>query len=171
MSTATAIPAPVAVYREEQLFGWWWYALMAAMVVIACFFFTIRHEADQARSEPATLAIVVGLTLPAIFTLGVLRMTTEVTATRIEVWFGWVPTYRRIFDAGAIRRVEVVTYRPWADCGGWGIRTGVDGERVLNARGDRGVRLHMVDGSRLLLGSQTPEALAEAIGRAMNPAG
>jgi hypothetical protein len=171
VSSATAIPAPVAVYREEQLFGWWWYALMAAMVAIACYFFSIRHEADQARSEPATLAIVVGLTLPAIFTLGVLRMTTEVTATRIEVWFGWVPTYRRAFDAGAVRRVEVVTYRPWADCGGWGIRTGPDGERVFNARGNRGVRLQMVDGSRLLLGSQTPESLAEAIERAMNPAG
>ena len=171
MSTATAIPAPTAVYREEQLFGWWMYALMAAMVAVACYFFTIRHEADAARSEPATLAIVVGMTLPAIFTLGVLRMTTEVTATRIEVWFGWVPTYRRAIDAGLVRRAEVVSYRPWADCRGWGVRTGPDGERVLNARGDRGVRLHMADGSRLLIGSQTPEALASAIERAMTPGG
>ncbi len=171
MSTATAIPAPVAVYREEQLFGWWTYALMAVMLAIACFFVSIRHEADRARSEPATIAILVGLTLPAIFTVGVLRMTTIVTASRVEVWFGWVPTYRRALDAGAIHRAEVVTYRPWADCGGWGIRTGRDGERVLNARGDRGVRLHMIDGSRLLIGSQTPEALAAAIERAMNPGG
>lgn len=171
MSTATAIPGPVAVYREEQLFGWWVYALMALMVAIACVFYAIRPEADPARRDPATLAILVGLTLPAVFTLGVLRMTTEVTALRVEVWFGWIPTYRRVLDAGAVRRVEVVTYRPWADCGGWGIRTGRDGERVLNARGDRGVRLHMADGSRFLLGSQTPESLAAAIERAMNPAG
>ena len=169
MSTATAIPAPTAVYREEQLFGWWVYALMAAMIATACYFVSIRHEADAARSEPATLAIVVGLTLPAIFTLGVLRMTTEVTASRIEVWFGWVPTYRRAIDAGMIRRAEVVTYRPWADCRGWGVRTGVDGELVLNARGDRGVRLHLADGSRLLIGSQMPEALAAAVERAMSP--
>ena len=118
-----------------------------------------------------TIAILVGLTLPVIFTAGVLRMTTEVTASRVEVWFGWIPTYRRVLDIGSVRRVEVVTYRPWADCGGWGIRTGRDGERVLNARGDRGVRLHMIDGSRLLVGSQTPEALAAAIERAKNPAG
>ena len=47
VSTATAIPAPVAVYREEQLFGWWIYALMAVMLAIACYFLSIRHEAEQ----------------------------------------------------------------------------------------------------------------------------
>jgi hypothetical protein len=171
VSTAAAISGPTAVYHEEQLFGWWVYALMATMVAVACYFFSIRHEADQARSEPANLAIVVGLTLPAILTLGVLKMTTEVTATRLEVWFGWVPTYRRAIDVGAIRRVEVVTYRPLADCKGWGVCTGPDGERVLHARGNRGVRLYMVDGSKILIGSQTPEALAASIERGMSPVG
>jgi hypothetical protein len=171
VSTATAIPAPTAVYREEQLFGWWFYALMAAMVAIACVFLAIRPEADPTRRDPVTIAILVGLTLPSVFTVGVLRMTTEVTASRIEVWFGWLPTYRRTVDAGSVRRVEVVTYRPWADCRGWGIRTGLDGERVLNARGNRGVRLHLADGSRLLIGSQSPEILAASIERGMNPAG
>ena len=41
-----------------------------------------------------------------------LYMTTEVTPTDVRVWFGWVPTYRRIVLIGAVRRVEVVTFRP-----------------------------------------------------------
>ncbi|HEY2158107.1 MAG TPA: hypothetical protein VGH33_20935 [Isosphaeraceae bacterium] len=171
MSTAAAIPAPVAVYHEEQLFGWWVYAMIAAVVAIVCVLTLPRSVADGGHGPSVPVVLIAILALPTALVVGVLRMTTEVTASRVEVWFGWVPTYRRCLDAGAIRRVEVVTYRPLADCGGWGIRTGRDGERVLNARGDRGVRLHMIDGSRLLIGSQTPEMLAASIERAMGPGG
>jgi hypothetical protein len=101
--------------------------------------------------------------------IGVLRMTTEVTPTDLRVWFGWVPTYRRFVAIGTIQRIEVVSYRPLIDYGGWGIRSGRDGERVLNARGNRGVRLELTDGSRLLIGSQRPEVLALAIERALRP--
>jgi len=68
-----------------------------------------------------------------------------------------------------IVRYRVVQYRPILDYGGWGIRAGRDGERVLNARGDRGVRLELADGSSLLIGSQRPEELAETLERARRP--
>ena len=68
---------------------------------------------------------------------------------------------------GTIRSIEVVTYRPIADYGFWGIRTGRDGERALIARGNRGVRLELADGTRLLIGSQRPEALAAAMDRTL----
>ncbi len=67
----------------------------------------------------------------------------------------------------SIVRIEVVSYRPLMDYGGWGIRVGRDGERVLNARGNRGVRIELTDGTRLLIGSQRPEALAVAIERTL----
>jgi hypothetical protein len=87
----------------------------------------------------------------------------------VRVWFGWVPTYRRFVVIGTVQKIEVVVYRPFADYGGWGIRTGRDGERALNARGNRGVRLELTDGTRLLIGSQRPEALAIAIERTLRP--
>ncbi len=46
---------------------------------------------------------------------------------------------------------------------------GRDGERALIARGNRGVRLELIDGSKLLIGSQRPEALAMALERALRP--
>ena len=96
-------------------------------------------------------------------------MTTEVTPTEVRVWFGWVPIYRRAVPITNIHAIEVVQYRPIVDYGGWGIRAGRDGERVLNARGNRGVRLELADGTRLLIGSQRPEELAETIERARRP--
>ena len=45
------------------------------------------------------------------------------------------------------------------DYGGWGIRKGRDGKRVFNARGNRGVRLELSDGTRLLIGSRARKNL------------
>ena len=178
MSVATLVPAAV-IYREEQNFDWWVYALLAVLDVLAWLGLVwLLHKAPDRAALPDSWAIevpvsvsVVGLFLPAILMVGLLRMTTEVTPTHVRVYFGWVPTYRRAVAVAAIQRLEVVTYRPIADYGGWGIRSGRDGERVLNARGDRGVRLDLSDGTRLLIGSQRPEELARVLERAMRPGG
>ena len=169
-SSAVAIPQPSAIYREEQLFGWWVYALMVVMVAISSYFLKIRLEgAEGSASYPHSFGIIVGFVLPTILVIGVLRMSTEVALGRIEVSFGWIPTYRRSINIVAIQRVEVVTYQPLKHCHGWGLRYGRDGERVFNARGNQGVRLHMIDGSRLLIGSQKPEEVAAAIKRVLPP--
>jgi len=177
VSVAALRPAGV-VYREEQYFAWWIYALLGVMVALAWLGPFWLHRggpqpavAAQGWRLEVPIVLAVGLVLPSTLVFGVLRMTTEVTPTDVRVWFGWVPTYRRFVPIGSVQKIEVVSYRPLADFGGWGIRTGRDGERVLRARGDRGVRLDLADGTRLLIGSQKPEALAVAIERALRPGG
>ena len=59
-------------------------------------------------------------------------------------------------------KVAAVTYRPIRDYGGWGIRM-VPGGRAYNVSGDRGVRIDFADGKHVLIGSQQPEVLAEAL--------
>jgi hypothetical protein len=170
-----AIHPPAAVYREEQNFGWWVYAVVSAIMLLGLallagpFIGGSGVPAGGSRVQSAFLGVCVGMILPPVLVLGVLRMTTEVAPGSVRVWFGWVPTYRRLIDLSAVVRIEVVQYRPFRDYGGWGIRIGRDGERVLNARGDRGVRLFFSDQQKLLIGSQKPEALAAAIERAMQP--
>lgn len=175
MSVATAIHRPVAIFREEQNFGWWVYALLAVMAgigVVAAFWM----RPDEPPTNPTSihfeipLALAIGLILPSVLIMGVLRMTTEVIPTDVRVWFGWFPTYRRDIAISEIVMLEVVRYRPIRECGGWGIRTGPDGEKVLNARGDRGVRLRLRDGTRILIGSQRPDELARAIEEARHQA-
>jgi hypothetical protein len=175
VAVASFQPAAV-VYREEQNFDWRVYALAAlteALVGLTLVWFYQKGHAPAFGGPLKELALglfaLVGLCLPPLVVVGLLRMTTEVTPTDLRVWFGWVPTYRRFVAIGTIQRIEVVSYRPLADYGGWGIRSGRDGERVLNARGNRGVRLDLIDGTRLLIGSQRPEALAVAIERALRP--
>ena len=173
MAVASFQPAAV-VFREEQNFDWRAYALLIAAETIfwaPLFWKVYRHPQPAAlvnhHSLELACAIAICVGIPVTLLIGLLRMTTEVTPTDLRVWFGWIPTYRRMVSVATIVRLEVVSYRPLTDYWGWGIRSGRDGERVLNARGNRGVRIDLADGTRLLIGSQLPEELAVALEHAM----
>lgn len=165
-SVATLQPA-TALFREEQYFDWRVYALVAAVEILTAL--GMLHH--NAWSTELILGLIVATGLLTSLAVLVLRMTTEVTPTDVRVWFGWVPIYRRVVPLVGIRRIEPTTFRPIADYGFWGVRSGRDGDRALIARGDRGVRLELADGSLLVIGSQRPEELAMAIQTAMPPPG
>jgi hypothetical protein len=175
-SVATMRPA-ATIFREEQFFDWRVYAVIAAIELFAGYWsvWLLRHWGPVATllarrwSLDFSLGLLIALVLPYILVVWLLQMTTEVTPTEIRVWFGSVPIYRRVVQVTDIVGFRVLQYRPILDYGGWGIRAGRDGERVLNARGDRGVLLELCDGSKLLIGSQRPEELAETLQRARRP--
>ncbi len=173
--SSTTLRPPSAIYREEQNFAWWIYVLLIVMAVVGVGSFLGADPPEAARSPggwglEVPLVLAIALVLPSVLILGVLHMTTQVTPTQCQVWLGWIPTYRTAVPLATIVSIEIVEYRPIADYGGWGIRRGRDGERVLNARGNRGVRLTLSDGARLLIGSQKPENLALAIDQARRAA-
>lgn len=169
-SVATMRPA-ATLFHEEQYFDWRVYTLLGAIELAAglvLLWWTYRAEpaALMARAWNLEFALGVGagLGLPFfLLTFFVLHMTTEATPDVLTVWYGWVPIYRRSVTIADIRSCEVVEYRPIADHGGWGVRACRDGERVLTARGDRGVRIVFADGGKLLVGSQRAEELAEVL--------
>ena len=179
MSTVATMRPAATVFHEEQYFDWRVYALIAVLELVGGLAVWSGSLATGALSPPSwltsgrsnsPLAAVISLALPLLLTVYLLQMTTEVTPTEVRVWYrlgsdlppGGVDL--EFSDSHA-----VVEYRPIVDHGGWGIRAGRDGERVLTARGNRGVRLELADGTRLLIGSQRPEELAETIERARRP--
>lgn len=173
MSSTYALPVPNSIYREEQRFGWWVYLLIAVILGLGWAFLTLRRDVGQADGGrfSFSLGVTLGIAIPGTFIVGVLKMTTEVHPGDVRVWFGWIPTYRRIINLSGVSAVEVVRYRPIRDCGGWGIRRGRGYDRVFSARGDQGVCLTFTDGSKILIGSQKPEPLALAIDSLIHPAG
>lgn len=164
LSVALARPTS-AIYREEQHFAWWLYALLAVLAALGLSVLNLSRWTSLGWNLELPLPLLIGLGLPTLLVVGVLRMTTEVTPDACRVWFGWLPTYRRVIPLSSVRRVEIVRYQAIRDHGFWGVRMTRDGERVLTARGDRAVRLHLSDGSRVLIGTQRPEDLASVLGR------
>lgn len=111
----------------------------------------------------ATEAGLVWPVLPLGLAFNLLCQRTTVTETELSVSFGVLfPLYRRRIARREIASAEAVTYSPLAEYGGWGIR-GWGPSVALNARGNRGVRLTLQDGRRVLVGSQQPDELAEAL--------
>jgi len=107
----------------------------------------------------ATLSflVVVGL-------LGMANLTTEVRADGLVVkLFPLHGSFREISLDG-VEAVEVTTYRPLADYGGWGIRVSSRGT-AYNVHGNRVVLITYAAGKprSILIGSQQPEKLAAAL--------
>jgi hypothetical protein len=110
--------------------------------------------------------VIPALVLVLLAMLLLLRMTTTVTPRELIVRCGLLYTAR--VPLSDIASAAAIAYRPVRDYGGWGIR-GSRRRRALNARGDRGVLITRSDGSTLLVGSQRPRELLDALARAGVP--
>jgi hypothetical protein len=163
------LPNPAQpIFREVQTFrqiwiwlivigtaGLFWYALITQIVLQRPF---------GSNPLPDGLLIffwlIFAIGLP-IFTFAS-RLITEVREDGIYLRF--IPfhmSFRRIgFET--VDDCQVRTYKPIREYGGWGIRRSRHGI-AYNVRGDRGVQLDLVSGRHILIGSQLPEALFEAI--------
>jgi hypothetical protein len=112
--------------------------------------------------SPWVLALLLGVValLGALLTM---RLTTTVTSDALSVRYGFL--YKTRVPLSEIALAEAVEYAPVRDYGGWGIR-GSRRRRALNARGNQGVLVTRSDGTTLLVGSQRPRELLEALERA-----
>jgi len=90
-----------------------------------------------------------------------LKLVTEVRDDGLLICFVWLWPERTI-PWDQIRSVETRTDRPIRDFGGYGVRWAARGV-VYHACGNRGVRMVLASGERVLIGSQRPDELARAV--------
>jgi len=161
----------MTAFREEQHFAPWVYWMAAVTAVAALIAPPVA--AALAKDPSAVIPVILVELFVAILVLlpfNLLFVVTEVTGQEVLVSFGrWFTLYRKRVQLHDIQESRPVYYRPLRDAGGWGIRWGrFEGKpcAFLNARGDRGVFLVHGSKKRLIIGSQEPEQLAEAIRRA-----
>jgi hypothetical protein len=112
--------------------------------------------------SPWVVALLLG-TVALLGALLTLRLTTTVTPDALSVKYGFL--YKTRVPLSEIALAEAIEYAPVREYGGWGIR-GSRRRRALNARGNQGVLLTRSDGTTLLVGSQRPRELLEALARA-----
>jgi hypothetical protein len=106
------------------------------------------------------LWLLAGIGLPA-FLFG-LRLETRVESDKITIRLR--PFTTREIQSGQIARFYARSYKPLREYGGWGVR-GFGANRAYNMSGDQGMQLELVDGSRVLIGTQRPRELETAIAK------
>ena len=155
-------------FREVQQFRqvWIWVIVsaLAGLVWYAAVRQLLLHRPFGDRPMPDTLLVIFwfifGIGLPALLFFG--RLVTEVRDDGIYICF--FPFHRgfRKIAFTEVKQYEVRTCRPIREYGGWGIRYSRKG-KAYNVSGDRGVQIELLNGKRLLIGSQRAEELVRAI--------
>jgi len=155
-----------ALFREEVQGVYWIITLLIiGLVLIAVFGAVQTREAEI----PAFVGVIIAL-IPILFG----RMVTDIDSHNINIRFGYLRWMEKKIPISDIEQVEVVTYRPLRQFGGWGIRCGrFHGERTVcySMRGSKGVLVVLSDYTsmwfiktkRVIIGSQMPEKLVEVV--------
>lgn len=163
MSTNSSLP----LFREEQRFRdiWWVMLLVFGIAAIQWYSFFQQIVFNQPfGNNPASDSLLIiiwllfGIGLPVFFLI--LRLVVEVHPEAVVIKFR--PLLTRAIPLAEIDGVEVIDYRPLGEFGGWGIR-GWGRRMAYNVRGSRGVELTLIDGRKVVLGSQRPEEMAGVI--------
>ena len=89
------------------------------------------------------------------------RLVTEVRQGELIVRMRGLWRLRRV-PLASIQLVETITHDIARDYGGYGIRSTREGKAYV-ARGGRGVRVTLVRGEKLVVGSQRPDELARML--------
>jgi hypothetical protein len=116
--------------------------------------------------QPMSNASLVGWTIflwLVYFRLVTVRLVTHVDPSQVSVAMQGFWRERHI-SLNEIKSANVITYDAARDYGGYGIRTTRRGKAYI-AGGNRGVRLELVKGGAVLIGSAHPEELFSAIRR------
>ncbi|MFX1582323.1 MAG: DUF6141 family protein [Promethearchaeota archaeon] len=153
------------LFREVQKFRGFWSLLIAflsSFLLVAIYLFGMVFE-----PLPMPLAIVVGILMIGgaivllIFFYSA-NLTVEIRKNGLFIRF--FPFYRssRKIVPTEIADWQARTYDPLSEFGGYGIRFGFNG-MAYNISGHYGVQLELINGKRLLIGTNRAEALAQAI--------
>lgn len=144
--------------------AWIWVVVMACAIFI-WFLFIQQVVLDNAIGKPAPdiaiwiIWILIGLFLP-VFTF-VARLKFKVTDKVLKI--SWFPIFKREIYFKDIKKAESKTYKPVREFGGWGIRFGRNGSRAYSMSGNLGVELTLKNGKVVMLGTQKPKELSQAI--------
>jgi hypothetical protein len=138
-----------SLFEERQKVAPSMMALSLAPIVLAAGIVFFTAEAGGQG------AIAFWALTPVVIALGALFITVEMRTLVSDDTINIRTIYflkRRILFA-EIANASAVTYRPFRDYGGWGIRISPNG-KAYNMRGDEGVQLELKNGGRVLVGSQ-----------------
>jgi hypothetical protein len=163
------------IFREEQKFGLRFAVtvilLMMLLAGISIKAIAVLNETPDNSIWIILLIVVlaiVGIVLPISVSVLLLLMTleTEVHSDGLYVRFFPIHINYKKFSPDDLERYHARQYKPLREYGGWGIRFGRK-NKVYSISGDKSVQILLKNGERVLLGSQKPYELVEAINTIM----
>ncbi len=165
------------LFSEKQRFRQFW--LWIILLCLNIFFIdrTVREllMAEQFGGTPmGDTGLVISTIISLLVTLliGTTRLDTMIKHDGIYVRFFPFHFKFRKYTWETISQVFVRKYKPISEYGGWGYRLGLFGKgKAFNVSGNQGIQLVFTNGSKLLIGTNRPNEVKEALqqtGRVIN---
>ncbi len=163
-------------FEEEQGLPPWFLWLMLPTVlvsvgVIGSLLYANGEKISQGLGDVEkqkdfwwSLGITIGVNLLMVFLFFWTKLQTKVESGILMIRY-FPFTKWKSFPGKNIVSFEPVRYSPIGDAGGYGIRKSKKFGKVYNASGDQGVFIHFRSGEKLLLGTQKPAVLQDALKR------
>jgi hypothetical protein len=169
-------------FREEQRYTQWWVWLLLLLmffVAVVPLWYGVYIQTVEGRpwgNQPITtdklvvVSIVVTLFVSAIVILFfVQKLETVVSSDGVRYRYPpFIRKWKKI-KPQEIFAFSIDTYKPLATYGGWGIRSGSKREgKAYTISGKTGLKITLVDRSKILIGTQRTDALRHAMDKMLN---
>jgi hypothetical protein len=158
-------------FKEKQRFNQIWIWILN-VVMLGFFIFIVVMQAvfhkPVGKEEPEWVLYIV-MIIPLLMMILFYSIKLETEVRREGIHYRFYPFIRsmRMIRWDEISRCYVRRYNPIREYGGWGYRTG--GRKygiAYNISGNQGLQIEFKNGKKLLLGTNKPRELEEALKRA-----
>lgn len=157
------------LFSEKQRFRQFW--LWIILLCLNIFFIdrTVREllMAEQFGGIPMSdsgLIIATIISLLVTLLIAITRLDTVIKSDGIYIRFFPFHFKFQKYPWDTIAQVFVRKYEPISEYGGWGYRLGLFGKgRAFNIYGNQGIQLVFRNGSKLLIGTNRPTEVKEAL--------
>lgn len=149
-------------FREVQKFSLWFRLLVIFMLTVSAGLSVFALRNSKNLIDLVWIVVPIGI----IILFSIAKLEIEVRSDGLYVCFCPFHIHFKKFPVEDLGKCYVRTYKPILEYGGWGIRYGIRG-KAYNVSGNRGIQLVFKNGRQLLIGSQKPYELAEAVSSIM----
>ncbi len=158
------------VFRERQYFRQWWiwlmlvgFAVFLGYLILSSLWQEGIDEKNNITHVQLLIAVTGMVSVIAIFALS--HLDSRIDEDGVHYKFTPFHFRTRTLKWDEISRACVRKYNPLLEYGGWGIRiTGFFGKgRAFNVSGNMGLQLELKNGKKILLGTNKPDELTEAL--------
>jgi branched-subunit amino acid ABC-type transport system permease component len=157
------------IFTEKQRFTQWWLWVILIginlLFIYGLYLQVYLHEPIGGRPAPDGLLWTGwGISLFIIFLIRLIFLKTVIKGDGVYMQFFPFHFKLRYFPFNDLDKVFVKKYSPLMDYGGWGIRIGLFGKgTAYNISGNMGLQLIFNNSKKILIGTQQPLALREAL--------
>ena len=157
------------LFKEAQRFNQKWIIILISIPLLLTLWGVVQQlifDKPFGTNPAPDWVVLLTMLIPVLLIFFFFKLTLHTRIDKNGIYYRFAPIHRkeRWIKWSEIKDVHVRKYKPIAEYGGWGFRTGRSG-KALNVSGRMGLQIEFNDGKRLLLGTGKPQEIERLLGK------